>query len=516
MIITIKNIIIKNFRNIENLDLNFNSKLNSISGLNASNKTTILDAIRYVIFQKDESNSTIKNTNYIDHFGKISQINPAIELNLLQDDILLKLKFENAKWFINNIEQKNVTTYRETLSSILKLKELDLFFILTNPLLLTNKLVGETIDKSKIRNSIIEIANLISNSHIADSDEINKLISAISDSENKVKTNKKEIKAKVEQISSFKNANEEIKDWNVINSDNDNNNEKIINLNKLKKQHEIYQNYERQNEILSSEIKDIDNEQLILENNMNVATPNINNKIKWTIIDYILIFLTLGIWYFIKIKINKTKKINEAASCSDNIRHNKTKYQDNAKSKENKLEQMKKIQLKKGALNLGDLLLSIEEREKEIKLSKEEQIYIYQKKENLKQLELGLEDLDKKEIIFKDNLNSLKSEKHKIDQATKTIMNDTFKNFNIVLFNDDNEDRLDIYQNGIKWEYLNRANKLNIVFELNDFLKRKYNLNTFNLIDNCEAFNNLYESNNQLICASVTNENLKFNGSDIS
>lgn len=53
--LTIKKIEIKVFRNLQNISFDFSKSKNYIYGKNGTGKSTVLDAIRYVLLTKDET-----------------------------------------------------------------------------------------------------------------------------------------------------------------------------------------------------------------------------------------------------------------------------------------------------------------------------------------------------------------------------------------------------------------------------------------------------------------------------
>ena len=62
---------------------------------------------------------------------------------------------------------------------------------------------------------------------------------------------------------------------------------------------------------------------------------------------------------------------------------------------------------------------------------------------------------------------------------------------------------------------MNYSQKMNVIFELNNFLKYKRNIEVFFLIDGGESFNKI-SSTNQVIVAKVNNDkDLKLNGKNI-
>ncbi len=93
------------------------------------------------------------------------------------------------------------------------------------------------------------------------------------------------------------------------------------------------------------------------------------------------------------------------------------------------------------------------------------------------------------------------------------MLSNEFNNFEIELFDSKGNEKIQIKQNNIDLRFLNHANKWNIIFEINDFLKSK-TINSFTVIDGAESFNKISRNDNvQVICSKVTtDEKLILNG----
>jgi DNA replication and repair protein RecF len=106
----IKNIIIKNFRNINYCNIDFHKKLNVIIGDNAQGKTNIIESIYYSNFYK--SFRTKNNKNLI----KIEQNNFNIEINLKHKNVSNNLKLSldnknNRRILLNNKKPETIGLY---------------------------------------------------------------------------------------------------------------------------------------------------------------------------------------------------------------------------------------------------------------------------------------------------------------------------------------------------------------------------------------------------------------------
>ena len=103
----IKRIHINSFRALKNISLNFNDAYNEITGMNGTGKSSILDAIRYMISQYDINNKKMINTKTITQENKNyreNEILPNIELVLSHDDNEIKLETDSKNWYINGIK----------------------------------------------------------------------------------------------------------------------------------------------------------------------------------------------------------------------------------------------------------------------------------------------------------------------------------------------------------------------------------------------------------------------------
>ena len=86
----------------------------------------------------------------------------------------------------------------------------------------------------------------------------------------------------------------------------------------------------------------------------------------------------------------------------------------------------------------------------------------------------------------------LKNKKKEIESKLEKRIKEIFPKFDVEIFSNYKNDSVVIKQNDSKIKFLNRSAKMNIAGEVNDFLKERIKINTFNLIDNGEAINEIY------------------------
>ncbi|MBD5446061.1 MAG: AAA family ATPase, partial [Mycoplasma sp.] len=219
----LRELTINKFRILKNIKIFFSESYNEITGENGIGKSSILDAIRYMLTERDENGSKLLNVKTITLSNEFES--PDIELIIRFQSKEISLKTKNEKWFINNIEQKNKTIYFSSLHEKLNnIKPDDLIFAI-NPNILKDNLSSakDTKNKENIKELIVSIANTLSdeNSQIISNNEFQDLIFEINGLKRQLSDIKKEIKEKNNSIEHFKKMRSEISNWEITNDVSD-------------------------------------------------------------------------------------------------------------------------------------------------------------------------------------------------------------------------------------------------------------------------------------------------------
>jgi DNA repair exonuclease SbcCD ATPase subunit len=126
-------LIIKDFRGLEDFTLKFNEGLTEIEGENGSGKTTLLDAIFWVFFGKDSNGNSKFDLLPLDEDKNIIPgKEPTVELKFSLDDqevYLKKVQKKSTKYYIDEVDTK-AKEYSAYISEIVNEK---LFATLINP-----------------------------------------------------------------------------------------------------------------------------------------------------------------------------------------------------------------------------------------------------------------------------------------------------------------------------------------------------------------------------------------------
>lgn len=295
MIIEIKSLALTNFKGIRNIAINFNL-LTNIYGDNGTGKTTIADAINWLLFDKDSKDRKDFNIKTLDSTGNaIPMVDHEVSGVLAIDGVLVELrKVYVEKWTKRRGSETteftgHETTYfyngvpctqKEYKAKIDAICSESLFKLLTNPLYFP------TMEWTKQRELIFKVAGSMSDSEIADSDKRFKELFAsfsgktleeykreITAKKSKAKEELEKIPSRIDEVkrsipeevggldkekkeldNAIKALDEAILDTTKAN--------KKANDEKLKIQNEIFELQSKQNEIVSKE-KEKANQNLI-------------------------------------------------------------------------------------------------------------------------------------------------------------------------------------------------------------------------------------------------------------
>lgn len=301
----LRELTINKFRILKNIKIFFSESYNEITGENGIGKSSILDAIRYMLTERDENGSKLLNVKTITLSNEFES--PDIELIIRFQSKEISLKTKNEKWFINNIEQKNKTIYFSSLHEKLNnIKPDDLIFAI-NPNILKDNLSSakDTKNKENIKELIVSIANTLSdeNSQIISNNEFQDLIFEINDLKRQLSDIKKEIKEKNNSIEHFKKMHSEISNWEITNDVSDFDKLEL----ELKNKKIEYENItskidKKEHELKETNIKinEIDNISLNLQSKNYDKKKNLQ-LVNWFLWFYfsLLLFLVLYIIFFI-------------------------------------------------------------------------------------------------------------------------------------------------------------------------------------------------------------------------
>lgn len=522
--IIIEQITIKNFRNIKELHIEFDENKNEILGANGTGKSSILDAILYVLFLKNYDNKKTKNIRYINENSQQSNIAPEIELILRKNgNSLMKVSTKNERWFINNIEQKNQTTYQESLSEELNNVDLDALFVKVCPITLFDTFSGERSDKKELRNSIITVINALnSNEDKIDESELEDILFDIKDKEEKRKRIQNQVKEKESDIDKFKLMNPEIKSWII---DDTNKEELLLNKKNIDLKIDRFNSIANIIEKFLYEERELNIETRELEKELEMYSPKSSetnyskSQPKKSILSRIFYFFFGWIIKIFKRNKNEKNDIRESDTNDENINSEIRLKKDIINRNTNKIscinDEMNKM---KFSPDYRDVDVHELKNQRDIYANKisdkdanqEQIIKILDKEKELKNLKNESQEIDESLIM-------LNSKKREVTKKINYILKRSFKNFDIDLFKDDEKEKITIKYKGIDWEHLNRSKKLNIIYEISTLLQNKIGMYPFVLIDNAEAINKLFDhENNQTIVAKVTNDmELKINGKNI-
>ena len=191
----IKKLVIDNFRGLQNIELNFNETENRISGRNGTGKTAILDAIRYLIFFKNESGTKSDNHETIGNFDEKININPNIQIDLMLDNELINIASSNKSWFMDGAKYSTHGDFFKSFSKRIGINEPELLFDHCNPMNSIDHYESNTKENRRLRDILIRVSNFkMEEGEKINQDEIEELTNEINEHEEKIKSLKADIK----------------------------------------------------------------------------------------------------------------------------------------------------------------------------------------------------------------------------------------------------------------------------------------------------------------------------------
>lgn len=502
----IKELIINNWRNINNeIILIFNPRVNIIRGGNGVGKTSIIDAISYMLFSKNLDNQNDFNDVQYNNDGfQLKEKYPSIKINLVNGIESFWLATQDNKWYINDKEFDSRSKYLDALKIRLNI-DLDELANCARPHLLLEKFNNDSNnDKRILRDYIIYAAN--SKSHSSELvNEINEFSNNI-EIKNKIATFRKNDESTLRTISKrineIKSLVPNIEQFQKIDSD-----EIKRCLSEINKKINNYSEVQDHIKHIDNKIKDIN----IKLNGLEQLNDKSNvSKFNWGLFLFLFILgIIPSIIYLSCYLFKHNKNAND-----------KFLYVDGQSLK----KELMNLQNERGILvvnpNYKDVNIDqLYEQKKQLEstineeFSKTESMYL----NYLDLMEQGAK-LDNKiqEALKKEYEIDVKNKK--IADETHKILKDIFPDLTIYLLNEKNEEDLEIRKNGVPFQYLNHSAKQNIIFQLNEIISNKNKIVPFFLIDQGESLNNIYQpKDNQVIICNVTSEpKLIFNGEELN
>ncbi len=210
MKIEVQKLSLNHFKGIKSMEIEF-SDMTSISGANATGKTTIMDAFLWLLFGKDSNDKKEFNIKTLDDKGEpIHQLDHSVKAVLSVDNDTITLeRVYREKWpkkqgydnvtfsghetdyFINNVPCKTQSEYKNKVDGIL---DEGLFKLVTNPAYFP---ALNWIERRKV---LIDIAGEVNDAEIAEKDDRFKELLSTLNGKKTIEEYKREIAAKKKVI----------------------------------------------------------------------------------------------------------------------------------------------------------------------------------------------------------------------------------------------------------------------------------------------------------------------------
>jgi len=482
MQIKISNLKLKNFKGIKNLEINFEGKNANIYGKNATGKTTVFDAFKWLFFDKDSSDRKDFNIKTLDENNKpIHFLEHEVEAILLIDGVDMTFKkMLKEKWVTKRGETQQEFSGHETSYWIdevpVKKKDYEekinslvpesLFKLITDPLYFNKQLKWQ--ERREILTNIS--GNQITDEEILNANEEFKTLQQNLNGRS-IEDYKKVIQSKIKELNNQKESIpiriDELTNTLVT--------EHNINYDELEKQKETYNQELKKIETIEKikmEMADIDTKL----NETKVKIENIENEEAKN--------ATIDVTAFPKYQ-EKLKEVNELQEIVDKLINGDTS----------------EIQGRKN--NIIDLINNIDKQLNERAIQE-------RTKERIKELENEEENIANK-------VQELEAQQYQIEQFTKTkvellesAINSKFEVVKFRLFDTQINGGLveccDTLVKGVPYSDVNNAHKILAGLDIINTLIKFYQTSAPIFIDNRESINELYNINAQIISLIVTTD----------
>lgn len=159
--ITFSKLKIKEFKGIDNFEIEFNDKLTNIIGENGTGKTTILDALYWVFYGKNSYGKSKFDIQPLDSDNQIiPNKTPFVEIQLSVDDesVILSKKLSKVCEYYYDEHEMKATEYAEKVNAIVSEK---LFSVLINPVFFGDNYTWQEqksiiLDNFEVENTVIQ------------------------------------------------------------------------------------------------------------------------------------------------------------------------------------------------------------------------------------------------------------------------------------------------------------------------------------------------------------------------
>ena len=214
--IIFKSIHIQNFKGVKDLSISFNNAVNTLKGMNATGKTTIVDAISWILFDEDSLHNSKFEIRPLDkNGGKIHHIDILVELAISIDGVEYTLaKVQKEKWvkkrgqeeaeYSGNVNEYAISGFpkssKDFTAFISEIIDKNVFSLLTSPTAFPN------LPWQEQRKLLMSIVGDISDAGLADEVEYYDLlepelkIASIYDIKSKWSKSKNELKKKPDEL----------------------------------------------------------------------------------------------------------------------------------------------------------------------------------------------------------------------------------------------------------------------------------------------------------------------------